>query len=213
MSVKELKMVTESICREVVVGSSNIVSHFSPKVLLVMGEADDWRYSSLQTSSSEKIVNEPQVSVTFCCCWQLLLLLTILIVVVDNSCFCWQFSLLLSILVGQARQSQQKRSSPHGPAPIGLNSLSKTFNIIKVVGQGDFLWLNIASSSGHFGKVFKVENKFDHRTFALKQIKIHPREDLDKVLQEVENLSKVNGKILRVKWNLTATRGVDKLVF
>ena len=48
--------------------------------------------------------------------------------------------------------------------------------------------------AGHFGKVFKVENKFDHRTFALKQIKIHPREDLDKVLKEVENLSKVKTK-------------------
>ena len=36
-----------------------------------------------------------------------------------------------------------------------------------------------------------MENKFDHRTFALKQIKIHPKEDLDKVLKEVENLSKV----------------------
>ena len=47
-------------------------------------------------------------------------------------------------------------------------------------------------STGHFGKVFKVENKFDRRIFALKQIKIHPKEDLDKVLQEVENLSKVN---------------------
>ena len=177
-----------------------------------MGEADDWKYSSLQTSSSEKIVNEPQVSVTFCCCWQFLMLLTFL-VGVDNSRCCWHISLLLTILVGQARQSQQKRSSPHGPAPIGLNSLSKTFNIIKVVGQGDFLWLNIASSSGHFGKVFKVENKFDHRTFALKQIKIHPREDLDKVLQEVENLSKVNGNISQVKWNLSATSGVDKFVF
>ena len=72
---------------------------------------------------------------------------------------------------------------------------------------------DIASSSGHFGKVFKVENKFDHRTFALKQIKIHPREDLDKVLQEVENLSKVNRNISRVKWNLSATSGVDKFVF
>ena len=39
-----------------------------------------------------------------------------------------------------------------------------------------------------------MENKFDHRTFALKQIKIHPREDLDKVLKEVENLSKVKTK-------------------
>ena len=58
-----------------------------------------------------------------------LLLLTILIVVVDNWYYCWQFLLLLTILVGQARRSQQKRSSPHGPAPIGLNSLSKTFNI------------------------------------------------------------------------------------
>ena len=48
--------------------------------------------------------------------------------------------------------------------------------------------------SGHSGKVFKVENKFDHRTFALKQIKIHPKEDLDKVLKEVENLSKVKTK-------------------
>jgi serine/threonine protein kinase len=39
--------------------------------------------------------------------------------------------------------------------------------------------------------VFKAENKFDHRIFAIKQIKINPREDLKKVLQEVENLSKV----------------------
>ena len=39
-----------------------------------------------------------------------------------------------------------------------------------------------------------MENKFDHRTFALKQIKIHPKEDLDKVLKEVENLSKVKTK-------------------
>ena len=47
------------------------------------------------------------------------------------------------------------------------------------------------STSGHFGKVYKVENKFDHRVFAIKQIKIKPREDLDKVLQEVKNLAKV----------------------
>ena len=52
--------------------------------------------------------------------------------------------------------------------------------------------------SGHSGKVFKVENKFDHRTFALKQIKIHPKEDLDKVLKEVENLSKVKTKIVKM---------------
>ena len=71
---------------------------------------------------------------------------------------------------------------------------------------------DIASSSGHFGKVFKVENKFDHRTFALKQIKIHPREDLDKVLQEVENLSKVNGNISRVEWNLFFKVGANKNV-
>ena len=45
--------------------------------------------------------------------------------------------------------------------------------------------------SGHFGKVFKAENKFDHRIFAIKQIRINPKEDLDKVLQEVQNLSKV----------------------
>ena len=60
----------------------------------------------------------------------------------------------------------------------GLNSLSKTFNIIKIVGQGNF------------GRVFKLENKFDHRLFALKQILITPKEDLKKVLQEVENLSR-----------------------
>jgi serine/threonine protein kinase len=36
-----------------------------------------------------------------------------------------------------------------------------------------------------------VENKFDRRIFALKQIRITPREDLKKVVQEVENLSKV----------------------
>jgi len=64
-------------------------------------------------------------------------------------------------------------------APIGLESLSKTFDIINIVGKG------------HFGKVFKVKNKFDHRIFAIKQIRINPREDLKKVLQEVENLSKV----------------------
>ena len=63
-------------------------------------------------------------------------------------------------------------------APIGYNSLSKTFNILKIVGKGNF------------GRVFKAENKFDHRLFALKQIPITPREDLSKVLQEVENLSK-----------------------
>ena len=62
--------------------------------------------------------------------------------------------------------------------PIGYNSLSKTFNILKIVGKGNF------------GRVFKAENKFDHRLFALKQIPITPREDLSKVLQEVENLSK-----------------------
>ena len=45
--------------------------------------------------------------------------------------------------------------------------------------------------SGHFGRVFKVKNKFDQRIFAIKQIRINPREDLKKVLQEVENLSKV----------------------
>lgn len=62
--------------------------------------------------------------------------------------------------------------------PIGFNSLSKTFNILKIIGKGNF------------GRVFKAENKFDHRLFALKQIPITPREDLNKVLQEVENLSK-----------------------
>jgi len=71
-----------------------------------------------------------------------------------------------------------KLTSPSKNAPIGLNSLSKTFNIIKIVGQGNF------------GRVFKLENKFDHRLFALKQILITPREDLKKVLQEVENLSR-----------------------
>ena len=71
-----------------------------------------------------------------------------------------------------------KLASPSKNAPIGLNSLSKTFNILKIVGQGNF------------GRVFKLENKFDHRLFALKQILITPREDLKKVLQEVENLSR-----------------------
>ena len=69
-------------------------------------------------------------------------------------------------------------SSPSKNAPIGMNSLSKTFNIIKIVGQGNF------------GRVYKMENKFDHRLFALKQILITPKEDLRKVLQEVENLSR-----------------------
>ena len=73
---------------------------------------------------------------------------------------------------------QSSGTSPSKNAPIGINSLSKTFNILKIVGQGNF------------GKVFKVENKFDHRLFALKQITITPREDLKKVLQEVENLSR-----------------------
>ena len=78
--------------------------------------------------------------------------------------------------------SPSKSPNPTSPssknAPIGLNSLSKTFNTIKIVGQGNF------------GRVFKLENKFDHRLFALKQILITPREDLKKVLQEVENLSR-----------------------
>ena len=69
-------------------------------------------------------------------------------------------------------------SSPSKNAPIGMNSLSKTFNIIKILGQGNF------------GRVYKMENKFDHRLFALKQILITPKEDLRKVLQEVENLSR-----------------------
>ena len=38
--------------------------------------------------------------------------------------------------------------------------------------------------------MFKAENKFDHRLFALKQVRITPKEDLKKVLQEVENLAK-----------------------
>ena len=74
--------------------------------------------------------------------------------------------------------SKSPNVSPSKNAPIGLNSLSKTFNILKIVGQGNF------------GRVFKLENKFDHRLFALKQILITPREDLKKVLQEVENLSR-----------------------
>ena len=36
-----------------------------------------------------------------------------------------------------------------------------------------------------------MKNKFDQRIFAIKQVRINPREDLKKVLQEVENLSKV----------------------
>ena len=87
------------------------------------------------------------------------------------------------------RERRQSSTSHNGP--IGLNSLSKTFNIIKVVGQGDWdVWF-LMNLSGHFGRVFKAENKFDHRIFAIKQIKINPKEDLDKVLQEVQNLSKV----------------------
>ena len=76
------------------------------------------------------------------------------------------------------KSRKSKENSPSKNAPIGLNSLSKTFNIIKIVGQGNF------------GRVFKLENKFDHRLFALKQILITPKEDLKKVLQEVENLSR-----------------------
>ena len=75
-------------------------------------------------------------------------------------------------------QSDKAAIRTDDDAPIGLNSLSKTFNILKIVGRGNF------------GRVFKAENKFDHRLFALKQIPITPREDLKKVLQEVENLSK-----------------------
>ena len=78
--------------------------------------------------------------------------------------------------------------------PIGMNSLLHTFHILQTVGQGTifrtdkYIYINI---SGNFGKVFKAENKFDRRVFAIKQIKITPTEDLKKVLQEVENLSKV----------------------
>ena len=79
---------------------------------------------------------------------------------------------------GSPRGKAAKNTSPSKNAPIGLNSLSKTFNILKIIGQGNF------------GRVFKLENKFDRRLFALKQILITPREDLRKVLQEVENLSR-----------------------
>ena len=78
-------------------------------------------------------------------------------------------------LVMMIRKKLMNKTSKHCS---GLNSLSKTFNIIKIVGQGNF------------GRVFKLENKFDHRLFALKQILITPKEDLKKVLQEVENLSR-----------------------
>ena len=79
---------------------------------------------------------------------------------------------------GSPRGKAAKTTSPSKNAPIGLNSLSKTFNILKIIGQGNF------------GRVFKLENKFDRRLFALKQILITPREDLRKVLQEVENLAR-----------------------
>ena len=42
---------------------------------------------------------------------------------------------------------------------------------------------------GHFGKVYKVKNRFDRRTYAIKQIPIIAGEHV--ALQEVENLSKV----------------------
>ena len=178
MSVKELKMVTESICKEVIVIfyhfqlCCKFISHFSKnhqKVVLTLGEADNWACaSSFSTSPQERIVvNESHVSQLF-----------YNNILIGNSCH-------------QLRSSKQKG----GRAPIGLNSLSKTFNVIRVVGEGiglETFERYYENSSGHFGKVFKVENKFDHRMFALKQIKIHPKEDLDKVLKEVENLSKVN---------------------
>jgi len=79
----------------------------------------------------------------------------------------------------QSPRKEKTQSANSEVALIGLHSLNKTFNVIKIVGQG------------HFGKVFKAENKFDHRIFAIKQIRINPKGELDKVLQEVENLSKV----------------------
>ena len=103
---------------------------------------------------------------------------------VDEYCHCPQESFSISSTTSapsspiRKTPRQSSGSPPSKNAPIGLNSLSKTFNIIKIIGQGNF------------GKVFKVENKFDHRVFAMKQITINPREDLKKVLQEVENLSK-----------------------
>ena len=95
-----------------------------------------------------------------------------------DECFAWQSG-------GQSQSVSSSNTESNGGdkpsninVPIGFNSLSKTFNILKIVGKGNF------------GRVFKAENKFDHRLFALKQIPITPREDLSKVLQEVENLSK-----------------------
>ena len=78
------------------------------KVFLVMGSEKHWRQTSAHVLPSEKVVSEPQVIREF------------------------DFKMATYTFFGQLRQSKKKESS----APIGLNSLSKTFNIIQVVGQG-----------------------------------------------------------------------------
>ena len=77
------------------------------KVFLVMGSEKHWRQTSAHVLPSEKVVSEPQVKKIY-------------------------FKMATYTFFGQLRQSKKKESS----APIGLNSLSKTFNIIQVVGQG-----------------------------------------------------------------------------
>ena len=79
---------------------------------------------------------------------------------------------------------------------MDLNYLEDGFDLLILITSNWSNWSNciyvIIIVQVILGR--EVENKFDHRTFALKQIKIHPREDLDKVLKEVENLSKVKTK-------------------
>ena len=54
---------------------------------------------------------------------------------------------------GQLRQSKKKESS----APIGLNSLSKTFNIIQVVGQSTLKLFVYVFEKERMGTVYQIQ--------------------------------------------------------
>ena len=94
------------------------------KVFLVMGSEKHWRQTSAHVLPSEKVVSEPQVRNFY-------------------------FKMATYTFFGQLRQSTKKESS----APIGLNSLSKTFNIIQVVGQGILKLFVYAFEKERMGKV------------------------------------------------------------
>ena len=74
MSVKELKIFSEVICKEV--RQIDIAKLAPPptffKVFLVMGSEKHWRQTSAHVLPSEKVVSEPQVR-NFTLKWQLTL--------------------------------------------------------------------------------------------------------------------------------------------